>query len=99
MFRELDDYSLDVNDSIFELINPKNGENSYIKALMKYINMQYEEMGLFQPNEIYIDYLNHPVTERLDHSTNAGAFIQELGHLRYVANKTYKAYKSDNGFY
>ena len=99
MFRQLDDSSLDVNDSIFELINPKNGENTYMKALMKYLTIKYEETGLFQPNEIDIDYLRHPVTERLDHSTNVGAFIQELSHLRYVANKTYKAYKSDNGFY
>lgn len=99
MVSQLDDSSLDLNDSIFELINPKNGENKYMKALMKYLTMKYEETGIFQLNEVYINHLTHPVTERLDHSTNVGAFIQELGHLRYVAKKTYKAYKSDNGFY
>ncbi len=99
VFEAVEDSSLQLTDSIFELINPVSGVNSYMKALMKYIVLEYRDTELFEENEIYIDDLTHPVTERLDHSTNAGAFIQELGHLRYVAQKSYKAYKSENGFY
>ena len=99
IFDALDDSSLKLTDSILELINPTNGHNSYMKALMKYIVLEYRNFDFYKENEIYIDNLTHPVTERLDHSANAGAFVQELGQLRYVAQKSYKAYKSENGFY
>ncbi len=102
IFDALDDSSLKLTDSIFELINPTNGHNSYMKALLQYIVIEYQalcDQGVYEENEIYINWLQHPTGERLAHQNNVGAFLQEVGHLRYVAEKSYKAYTSESGYY
>lgn len=94
-----DDLPADTGDfladsSVLEIINPTDGYNEFYRALFRLIN-EYHADFINEP----ISEFTHPFVESGDHTGNIGAFMQELRRLPDFDRKTYKAYKSDNGFY